>query len=400
MHYKGIKVAFIHHVIQGGGSERVSLITAQRFSQWGIESHFITNKYNDKEFLLSQDINAKVVLLPDRENFYSDQNKSFLQTYIEQENIKIMFLIYVYTPFFYDFSPQNGCKKIFWLHTKPFGEIIEQQEQGYIAAKYSIKRWIQWYLLGKKNYYYSIDFKQSIIDRYKNDIHFMDKYIVLCPEYKEELSETLLLSSTDCNKLIPITNTIDITPAPILDRKTKTIAVVGRVSLIQKRFERMMEIWKRVYKLLPDWTLKFYGGGSDEWILKKMINKDPSGRVFFAGYETNLEKIYSEARIVCLTSSFEGWPLVLAEAQNYGTIPFAFNSCKGIEDIVLMKNGEYAGVLIPPCSIEAYAEKLIELCLSENLQKELQEKCLIKKFEYAHDVNDHIWECLLKDMLQ
>lgn len=54
------------------------------FSQWSIESHFITNKYNDKEFLLPQDIHAKVVLLPDRENFYSDPNKSFLQTYIER----------------------------------------------------------------------------------------------------------------------------------------------------------------------------------------------------------------------------------------------------------------------------------------------------------------------------
>lgn len=81
MQHKGIRVAFIHHVIQRGGSERVSLITAQRFSQWGIESHFITNKYNDKEFLLPKDTYVKVVLLPDRENFYPDQNKSFLQTY-------------------------------------------------------------------------------------------------------------------------------------------------------------------------------------------------------------------------------------------------------------------------------------------------------------------------------
>lgn len=64
MQHKGIRVAFIHHVIQRGGSERVSLITDQRFSQWGIESHFITNKYNDKEFLLPKDTMPKLFYFP------------------------------------------------------------------------------------------------------------------------------------------------------------------------------------------------------------------------------------------------------------------------------------------------------------------------------------------------
>ena len=59
---KGIKVAFLHPRLEGGGSERVSLTTAKRFAQWGIHSTFIGGEHFPKEFTIPEDLNASIYM--------------------------------------------------------------------------------------------------------------------------------------------------------------------------------------------------------------------------------------------------------------------------------------------------------------------------------------------------
>ena len=56
-----------------------------------------------------------------------------------------------------------------------------------------------------------------------------------------------------------------------------------------------------------------------------------------------------------MTSSYEGLPLVLSEAQNYNVFPILFNSFPSATDII--KNN-INGVLIKPFDITSYIDNL------------------------------------------
>ena len=65
-----------------------------------------------------------------------------------------------------------------------------------------------------------------------------------------------------------------------------------------------------------------------------------------------------------MTSIFEGFPLVLAEAMSRGCIPIAFDSFKSIHDIVNTDNG----VLVEPYNIKQYVKELMLLTSNEQLR--------------------------------
>lgn len=56
-----------------------------------------------------------------------------------------------------------------------------------------------------------------------------------------------------------------------------------------------------------------------------------------------------------MTSNFEGFPMVLTEAMQFGCVPVAFNSFEAIADIIIP---EKTGELVTPFSIKEYKEKL------------------------------------------
>lgn len=65
MDYTGLKVAFLHPRLEGGGAERVSLTTAELFASWGIKSYFIGAIHNQEQFILPKSIGASIYCLPE-----------------------------------------------------------------------------------------------------------------------------------------------------------------------------------------------------------------------------------------------------------------------------------------------------------------------------------------------
>lgn len=394
--YHGTKVAFVHFVLEGGGSERVSLTTARRLALWGIESHFIGTRTKADEFALPEGIGAKMHLLTAGSSYHDERTRAELKAYIEEQDIKIIFVAYVQGECFRDFRPTNGCKLVYWSHAMPFWEHTYDVEAGAMGARYSIKRWVQWHLLGGRQRTTSQAYRQAILERYRSDVEIFDRYIVLCPEYKDEICEVLKLPREQADKIVSFINTIDLKPSPTLT-KDKVIVFVSRISLVQKRFDRMVKIWKRAASRLPEWKLRIYGSGYDQWILERMVRSRGIERLELCGYETDLDKIYREASIVCLTSTFEGWGLVLAEGQNDGVVPMVFDCCAGVRRIV--GTDGHAGRLIEPFDIDKYADELVALCQDEQSLKAMQQRCIDKRYDYAPDVNDEAWSRLLGDLL-
>ena len=67
---------------------------------------------------------------------------------------------------------------------------------------------------------------------------------------------------------------------------------------------------------------------------------------------------YRKARILCLTSTHEGMPMVINEALSYGCVPVVFNSFHAAEDMLPDRE---TGRLIPPFSLRLFAREMDEL---------------------------------------
>ena len=100
-------------------------------------------------------------------------------------------------------------------------------------------------------------------------------------------------------------------------------------------------------------------------------------RVYFVGHQ-NPEPYYKSAKIFCMTSSYEGLPLVISEAQNFNVIPILFNSFPSANDII--KNN-VNGILIKPFDEKSYIENL------ENLMLNYEEKSKKFNLELQNNVN-------------
>ena len=159
-------------------------------------------------------------------------------------------------------------------------------------------------------------------------------------------------------KFLSIPNPITILESDRVGAKEKEIIYVGRIEYNQKRTDRVADIWKELEPLYPDWKLTIVGDGEDREDLQKRIDGYGLKRVEITGF-VNPIKYYQRASILLLTSEYEGFGLVVAEAMSHGVVPVVYNSFESAKDLV--KNG-YNGVLVEkPFSVSSFTRKVQEL---------------------------------------
>lgn len=172
-------------------------------------------------------------------------------------------------------------------------------------------------------------------------------------------------------KIIPISN-----PSPYsiqtYEKKenSKIVLAVGRLSY-QKGFDRLLESWIEVSKAMPDWKLKIVGDGEDKLILSEFIkNNQLTGSVKLVGKTDNVSKYYKEAEIFCLSSRYEGFPMVLLETLAFGLPVISFDCETGPAEIL----ADTDSILIPQDNINLFAFSLINLMKNEEKRKLINPK--------------------------
>ncbi len=229
--------------------------------------------------------------------------------------------------------------------------------------------------------------------RYKSIIKAVDRYAVLCEEYKQESVRRLSLSDCDRRKLVVLENSCDI-PAAVNQDKEKSIIYVGRLTHPDKRIDRLIEVWRRVCESLPEWTLTIVGDGEERENLEALAAGLP--RVKFAGHQTDVSTFYQKASILCLTSAIESWGLCLMEAQTYGVVPVAFDCSAGVCHL-LSPDGEN-GVLVAEGDIDAYADKLLALANDEERLAAMRENVLRKSAGYGYEKMGRKWLDVIEEI--
>jgi L-malate glycosyltransferase len=97
------------------------------------------------------------------------------------------------------------------------------------------------------------------------------------------------------------------------------LACVGRLEVVQKSQDILLEALSRPEWRERDWTLRLFGTGPDEDYLRDLARHYGLGaRVTFGGYVSDVRSIWADHHLLLLPSRAEGTPLALVEAMMCG----------------------------------------------------------------------------------
>lgn len=169
------------------------------------------------------------------------------------------------------------------------------------------------------------------------------------------------------NSINTIHNPIQIYTGEINHKNSevKTIISVGSLKWV-KNHELLLNSFKMLTSLRSDIELLIVGEGSRRANIEKLITEyDLSNNVTLLGQKNavELEQVYLSSDLFVLTSHYEGFSMVIAEALNHGLPVVSVNCPNGPSDI--LENGKY-GTLVPVNDPNTLA-----LAMNESLNKEI-----------------------------
>ena len=136
------------------------------------------------------------------------------------------------------------------------------------------------------------------------------------------------------------------------------VLFVGRLDNIKhKGIDFLKNIIDKVLSTNKEIEFHIVGSGEGgENIINELVNKYPKN-IYYKGFLTGkaLDAAYENATLFVLTSRYEGFGLVVLEAQAKGLPVISFN-IPGPKDIITA----FSGSLIKPFDIQAFSDKILE----------------------------------------
>lgn len=359
---------------QKGGVERITDIIAKILLKRGYTIFYLNWKREQDNY----EYPVPVIDLPSS-NLEDPNNLEVYNRFLKENRIDVIINqhgLYEGTYFLSQVKVQN-VKIISVLHSDPFGyynhlfaDLMTLRDS---SIKEKVKRVARFFLYRKVKKI----IHRSLVNHY-TFIQEHPQYVCLLSEsYKERLEEYCDLPD---NYFISIPNPNTYENIEIIPHKEPILLFVGRLDNRSKKLFTLIDIWYRLCKLYPQWKLIIVGDGPDKDVL---INKAKDiSNIEFKGYQDPRE-YYEKASIFCMTSIFEGFPMCLTEAMQFGCVPIAFDSFSAVYDII--KPGE-TGELVKSFDKKEYVGKLIHLIDDETYRKKLSKNAFqyVKRYDIAN----------------
>lgn len=177
--------------------------------------------------------------------------------------------------------------------------------------------------------------------------------------------------------------------------KQKIVIQVARFDDHFKRQTTALKIWKKIEETMrfDDWQLLMVGYGQDEKYIKHIAKKLKLKNIEFQGMQDPRENL-AKAAIYINTSAFEGLPMILLDAQQYGVVPISFDSYASVTDII--EDGKN-GLIVPNNNIKKYAEQLMFLMSHRDEREMMAKNGLISCQVFSTDKIVDKWEEVIKN---
>lgn len=186
-----------------------------------------------------------------------------------------------------------------------------------------------------------------------------DKIILLSPRYIPVFQQLANISNIDLSRFAGIGNSLSFNgnlPTEKIAQKYKEVLLVGRLSERAKRFSTALQIWQQIEnsQQFTDWRLRIIGSGPDEKYYHHLARRLKLKQICFEGKQ-DPRPYYKRAAICMLTSAYEGFGMVLTEAQQMGVVPIAFDTYAAVHDIITTGRN---GIIVPAGNNTAFTERL------------------------------------------
>ena len=182
-------------------------------------------------------------------------------------------------------------------------------------------------------------------------------------------------------------------------KREKTVLAVGNLNRWHiKGFDNLIKIWGEVSPRFPEWTLNIAGNGNEDNVnILRKIAQDNNilSSVHFIGFQKEINFIMRKSSIFILSSRYEGFAMVLAEAMSQGCACISFDCKAGPAEII---TNNVSGLLIKDQDLDEMKESLIKLIEDENLQNNLsiEGRKEVKKFNSEIIVDK--WESIFLEL--
>lgn len=326
---------FSGDITRGGGTERISILLANKLVQKDYEVCFISIAESNSELNFFLDSKIKHYALFRR----NVSLKCFLllaiiklHQFIKKNNIDVVIDIDIILSFISIFAVWGTkCQQVSWEHFHFYEN------------------------LGVK----IRDFARKLAKKYASAI------VVLTQTDKKQYLENGAIVPVIC-----IPNAV-ILPDELPRKKfnTKVILSVGRLEY-QKGFERIPALAERIFNDFPDWKWIIVGDGSLKKLLSdEIVKRNLQDKLFLVGKQNPFE-YYWQADFLVSVSRYEGMPLVLLEALNCECPVISFNCKHGPADII--KDSEN-GYLVEAENFTILEKSIRSLINAEDLCNKLSE---------------------------
>lgn len=260
-------------------------------------------------------------------------------------------------------SIKDGSKKVLEIHFSRFKR-LQYDKKGIWAL---VNKWRSWQDL-------------RLAKRY-------DKFVVLTEEDRRYWGQLHNLA------VIPNSNSFETEERAVL--KNRRAIAVGRFDY-QKGFDELIQIWQKVHSSYPDWCLDIVGEGPLEASYRLMIDKlELQNAVFLRPPEKDIEKTYLKYSFLVMTSRYEGFGMVLTEAQVCG-LPIIAYACKcGPRDIIV---DGVNGFLIEGRDEQAMKSRITQLIDKEPLREEMGVLGKLMSSRFSEKQVMQLWSNLFNSM--
>lgn len=350
-----------------GGVERVVATQYQKLTDRGYQIYTI---YGIK--LNCTDCIPKQYQLPIPDRLHAKENILFIQNFIQNNNISLVL------NFAALFNKGSVCVVEACKGTNvPIISVIHNTME-YLLWKLPLVRNLMKLYVGKEILHgllkvvHRLPFYKGGLYIYKNAA----ATVVLSPCYIDEYKSIITRKASN---LYSIYN-----PSPIKqfenvewDEKQPMVLFVGRLEK-QKSVEKLIRIWAKLND--TSWRLCIVGSGSQEQYLKDLACKlQVSDSISFEGHQSSFP-YYKNAKIFCLTSIYEGYPMTIIECQSYGVVPVIYDSFLASHDMITSGKD---GIIVSSFVEDEYVEALRMLMNDGNLLKSMSENSLDTARRYS-----------------
>lgn len=287
-------------------------------------------------------------------------------------------------------------QKIIIKHSQPFEAYQHTRNvyRGYIADSLSKKLWKTLVLMipavGRMRQ------RQLNYRGYQKAIESADRLCLLSSGFITRLLH--FMPTLDRHKLCYINNpnTFACSQADGAD-KEKLVVMVCRLLESTKNITHFMQAWQSIEQQHPDWRAEVVGDGPDRQMLEHRCQQLGLRSLSFVGYQSQVESYYKRAQMVCVTSWYEGWPMVICEGMAHGCVPIVYDTYESIRDIF---DDEESGLIVKSCQPQELFQKLDGLMKDNERWQALSNRAIVKvkQFEPSKIVEE--WEKLYQEIKQ